>query len=262
MNFSEIARDGRAFNALMESIDERMKQEGVGVPARSLDAMRRISEMFRCAIALSDPLAGRINDWFVARYGDRLGMDMSLGRTVVNKKGDPYLVRFPLIWGSRKVNPLTWIVGVTDSMWRALKEHELDALASRIISVYQQLVHFTALSKDSTLDLFIGVDLLTQQQPAYGLSRWASLQSAEKTLKEFIGQHGGTPPRTHKLAELACKAESLGLPTVDRAQLSDVQCSPGVRYDVPVTFQEALTAHYSAFAICSHVGTYMDRSLL
>jgi hypothetical protein len=49
--------------------------------------------------ALPTPHADWVNDWFRQRYGDRLLVGFSIGNAVILVRGDPYVVRLPLILG-------------------------------------------------------------------------------------------------------------------------------------------------------------------
>lgn len=110
------------------------------------------------------------------------------------------------------------------------------------------------LMSQATSDLNASTSHLFTNPPNYGLSKWASLQAAEKFIKAFITSKGGTPPRHHRLTELAQIAESHGLAKMPDQWLDDVQCSAEVRYGgIPVTAQEAIEAQYGALQICEHI---------
>ena len=104
------------------------------------------------------------------------------------------------------------------------------------------------------------VELLFSTPPQYGLSKWESLQAAEKVLKAFISAKGAKFKFTHILEDLALRAELLGLPLIPRAELRDIQCSPQVRYgDIPVTSREAVKAHQAALSVCGGVSVSLLR---
>lgn len=99
--------------------------------------------------------------------------------------------------------------------------------------------------------------LVNSSKPTKGLSKWASLQAAEKFLKAYITQKGATAPFSHDLQRLATLAESHGLPSILHAELGKVQCSADVRYGrIPVTKQEAVEAHHVAIGICAEVARF------
>lgn len=257
LTFSEIIHDPKAFDALMDEIDSELKSEEVAIPGRPLVALMKICARLHCAIALGSAEGEAINNWFVERYGDRLKKEFQIGEVVVRIKGDPYRTKLPVIYGTVHVNPLAWIEGVAPGLWKALSQDEIEDLAQRVLGFYEAFTMICKLPRQCTIDIDTAVHHLMQETPESGLSRWASLQAAEKTLKEFVRRNGGQPPtkggQGHNLAKICELAQGVGLPPVDPDILSTIQCSPGVRYDVPVTLDEAIEAHHASVELCRHV---------
>jgi hypothetical protein len=156
----------------------------------------------------------------------------------------------------RTVNPLKWIEGVSPGMWKALTEAEIDSICERILELYHRHLEINNSPPSATYDFEASTSNLLHQTPLPGLSKWASLQAVEKTLKEFVSKKGGKAPPIHSLEKLAMLAEGLGLPQCDRSDISLVQCSPSVRYDEPVSLLEAMEAHQAAIRLCGHIGQH------
>jgi len=109
-------------------------------------------------------------------------------------------------------------------------------------------------SKEALDDLNQSAAHLTAPKPNYGLSKWSSLQAAEKMLKSYAVQNGGKLLKTHDLTRLEKEAVKAGIAPSTASLLRDIQCAPEVRYAADsVTKDEALRAHYAALTLCSHI---------
>jgi hypothetical protein len=258
-SLQEIINDNLQLDRLMEEIDNQLREDGVPIEARPLMAGLMISRRFNCSFSLDSPVGMAINTWFNERYGDRLKIDFKLGETVILIKGDPYKVGFPIAIGiNGEVNVLEWIKAATPALLYSLDEKELDDLAEVIIELYEMFNNINSLSlpRELTVDLDIAVYCLMLPIPECGLSKWSSLQAAEKTIKGFIRLKGETPQKTHILNTLLNQAELLGLPKLDSSTVNNVQCKPDVRYDKPVELSDAVNAYHSAVKICHHVALH------
>jgi hypothetical protein len=228
-------------------------------------------------------LSTRISQWYKRRYGDRMKVDPCT-YTAVMVREDVYKMRLPYFAGSLElicrpdligqelgpsmrtdgkpvvVNILDSIQGLTKNYAESLRDKELRELASRYVMALHALElmkvgaqHFS-LVPEARGNMANAVELLFSTPPQYGLSKWESLQAAEKVLKAFISAHGAKFKFTHILEDLALSAELLGLPLIPRAELRDIQCSPQVRYGTPsVTPHEAIKAHQAALSVCGGV---------
>ena len=254
MNFKEFIDNDDNFERVLEETDAQLKADSVLIPGRSIAGLSEISKRFTVSLSWDGKEARKINQWFNNRYGERMKMDFSPGSTAVQIQGDIYEVKLPLIFGSMKINVLEWILKVTPKTLHSLKPQELDALGGLIQKTYESFQYIKFLPQEATVDLETAVDHLVKEKPQNGLSQWASLQATEKTLKAYIKKHGGSSPPIHDLSKLAAIAEKLGHPQIDPALLKAVQCSPGVRYDIPVTPENALTALHSSIKICELTG--------
>jgi hypothetical protein len=174
-------------------------------------------------------------------------------------KGEPYKVRLPIATGlNAEVNVLKWIKDATPALLCSLDEKELDDLAELIIQQYEMFntINSLSLPRELTVDLDTAASCLMSPIPECGLSKWSSLQAAEKTIKGFIRLKGETSPKTHILNTLLNQAERLSLPKLDSSIVNNVQCKPDVRYDEPVELSNAVNAYHSAVKICHHVALH------
>jgi hypothetical protein len=152
-------------------------------------------------------------------------------------------------------DPLTWIDGTT-SLVDSLSAEEQSRLRNHLVGVWRSFNDLSILPYEWFADMDTAVYHLTNLDCQYGLSRWASLQAAEKTLKGFIRVLGDKPPKTHDLQKLASLATHVGLSTsktfqgLDPGLIARAQCSPSVRYDDTVTREEAVDAHHASLEIC------------
>lgn len=86
--------------------------------------------------------------------------------------------------------------------------------------------NFRSLQTICVSELKTAIDKILDRNPEYGLSRWASLQAAEKAIKEFIRSKGKKVERTHKLNNLIQVAKPLGLPDINETLVNQAMyCS-------------------------------------
>jgi hypothetical protein len=122
--------DPKAFDSYMESVDARLRAEGVDIASRPLHAFGLISEELKISFTGSSSVATRINGWFEQRYGSRLGIDWSPGSMLIQVRGDPYAVRYPRIFGSVRVNPFSWVQHAAPRLFDGVAQPELLELAN------------------------------------------------------------------------------------------------------------------------------------
>ena len=277
-----LAADDHQFSALMSEVDARLKEEDVPIFARPLQAVPVVCRKGGFSLSLGEPLAERIKVWFDAQYGERLKVDMSLGYGPVVIRGEPYKMRSPwLIAGGRIVciagkvkqvgavpiiNVFEFIDGLTDQRANDLKTSELQGLQQEFIQRQTQFIDLRHLQNDDGFKIALGdlrsaVDFLFQETPQKGAARWACLQAVEKFLKGWIGKHGGTFKKNHKLAELNVLASSLRLARLSDVDLATVQCDAGVRYgEIPVSSEEVVGAFNAALRCCAFIANEVKRS--
>jgi hypothetical protein len=272
------------FDRLMQAIDREMQREKIPLPARPIEAHIRFSSVYSLYLMNRDPLCTKVNDWFDRWYGDRAKITMGLGTMGVILRGDVLRMEFPIGYGLNRIacsreltkerqpvvigtrenpptlNPLDFVAGLTQEYATTLTDQELEALFNQFVfgriafmRIYE-IFERTELTKQGRADLLASSNHLFDSPPNYGLSKWASLQAAEKFIKDFIAMKGRTAPRSHNLKHLAMIAESHGLPKIPEYWLDDIECSAEVRYGgISVTSQEAIDAQYAALQVCEHI---------
>ena len=83
----------------------------------------------------------------------------------------------------------------------------------------------------------------------------------EKTIKSCIREKKVIPKKSHDLAGLCSTAVAAGVPAVDPALISAVQCSASVRYDCALVSKNlAVEANYAALKICGALAWVVKRT--
>lgn len=284
------------FEALMEEVDSILQAKGVPIHARQIQAVGEVSKKFNIDLLIGplrkgatphlyegESLSAHILDWFDQRYGERLKVDFSIGYSVVILKGDAWLLKCPLMYGTVTVvcdrdlkkeyknfvvnqagkpqekammNLLRLIEKFPQGLANRLLDEELRFLLSDYISANKvfSTVHDSCagneLASGAVTDFETSARFAVGNAHGYGQSLWASLQAAEKILKFFIASKGDHFPQTHDLTKLANQAYTLGLPIIDEDLLKEVQCKAGVRYEQSkYTTQKVVSAHQGAIKI-------------
>jgi hypothetical protein len=204
---------------------------------------------------LPHPHADQIKAWFVQRYGDRLLVDLSLGKVVILVRGDPYVLKLPRIYGKwdRVVDVTKTFAGMTKDYFADLPESDQNDMVTAFVSFYDAFTRLQGLPLPTRANLDTAILQMTASSPHFGESQWASLQFAEKTLKEFIKRKKARPPRTHCLKQLLTQAERLGLQKGLWPLLSMIQCSADVRYKDSVALETAVLSHHASIDLCATV---------
>jgi HEPN domain-containing protein len=272
------------FNRLMEEVDREMQSENIPFTARSLGAWHRLSSVFWLSLTTQDPLSHKIFDWFNRWYGERAKITGELGSMGVMLRGDVWRMKFPVVAGTARIecsrdlnkerppltigthdnpltiNPVEFIVGLTHEYASTLSDEELEGISNQFFfgftafSRIHEVFDRSELVRQAHSDLVASSNHIFHNPASYGLSKWASLQAAEKFIKQFIIERGGTPPRHHNLKQLATLAESLGLRQLPEHWLDDIQCSAEVRYGgINVSDEEAVEAQHAALQVCEHI---------
>lgn len=256
-----------AFNAYMESVDGRLRDQGVDIPARPIQACSLISLECQVMFGLKSEIADRINSWFEKRYGDRLFINMDIGQMLVHINEDPFLVTYPLIYGTWRVEPLKWIEKVTDGLLITLPADVVEDLATAIMRGYSAFKEIQArLPAPLTADLEAAPGYIFQRPAAPGLSKWASQQAVEKTLSAYIKRKGGNPRSkargapAHDLLHLDSLAQEVGLPACEPRLLETVNCGPNIRYPdrEQTSILQAILANQASVLLCQHVAEHWE----
>ena len=259
----DIVAGNDSFLAYMQVIDERLRKQRVPIPGRPLHAMSLIAQDLGISIMMGGPvetgLADQIHLWFEKRYGDRLKIDLSPGKAVILIRGDPYIMRLPLIIGQwdEILDVTTLVEGMTQPLFAELSENDMAELVNYFPWLMERFNAMDELPTNVRAELDAAVLHLISQQPNYGLSKWASFQFAEKMLKHFVRARNGNPPNSHSLSKLLNLGENLGLPMGWRPILPLIQCDASVRYEGGVTLSDAVLAHHASIDLAAYVSRHL-----
>ncbi len=250
ITFRDIEERTEAFLAYMEAIDRRLRGAGVSIPGRPILAFRELARD-GLQIALPSELSRPILDWFEARYGTRLSVDWSIGRSILLIRGDPYVLRFPRIYGRfNGIVDVTAIAeGFTKELFAALSDDERTILVNLFVRQYECFRYIDLLAEDLKSSIDSAVFRVVGTNRHFGESKWASLQFVEKLLKQFIGKHEN-PSHHHDLRRLASRGQQLGCGEVPEYLIRNIQCDAGVRYgESRVTVAQAVAALHAAIKV-------------
>lgn len=222
-------------------------------------------------------LTRRIIDWFEELYGDRLKESFLDGKSVALVRGDPYLMSIPIALGTVKftydvktlgqsgqedkegqtiVNVFDCLIGITEVTIKRVSPSEGLRLANELKSNTYRFHKATAIADfENVFDVRPDLDSAAQHmvigQSNFGISRWHSLQVAEKAFKSVLSCQMIEYPRTHDLFRLVHES---GMTGVSALALGAAMCSPAVRYETGLsTLDQALSAHHAALDICLEV---------
>lgn len=229
-------------------------------------------------------LTGHVYQWIQQRYGERLRWDMTIGDSVTLIRGDPWLLHLPDVIGgplrftidrdlgkqypslvtNKPGQPTQWLIinvlrCVTDlppGLAERLTDAELHAIFDDFIASYTCMqLHHTRCRKDelaiaASIDLTTSARHIVAHKRELGMSRWASLQAAEKLLKLYLTKQAITFPRIHKLTTLFELVSQYGLPMPPPSFIATLQCEASVRYEQqPHTIAECVAAHRAAISV-------------
>ena len=101
------------FEVLMREVDAALQSQGIPIHIREIGAAREVAQRLGidipCELPRTPPmpgayevenLYGHIVEWVRNRYGDRLKLPFANGYSVLLLRGDPWLIRFPVIYGT------------------------------------------------------------------------------------------------------------------------------------------------------------------
>lgn len=267
ITLKDIEENSPDFQAYMEEVDLRLRKAKIPIHARPLNAFCEISKDGMQMIvggALPTLCADQIHKWFQLRYGGRLLVDFSIGEAVILIWGDPYVMRLPLICGRWNgiVDVTKTYDGMTKELFASLSERDQAEMVNAFVWFLKRYEKISRLPKKVTANIDTTIHQMISQSPHYGESQWASLQTAEKTLKAFIVQRNGNPPKIHKLSTLLTNAEKLGLPGGFWPVLKMIQCDASVRYEDGVTLEQAVLAHHATIDLCAFIAEHFENKFV
>lgn len=221
-----------------------------------------------------DALTRRIIIWFEELYGDRLKVSFRAGKSVALVRGDPYLMNIPIALGNVKftydaetlgqsgqrekygqtiVNVFDCLSDITEATVARVSRSEGFRLANELRANTYRFQKATAIGKyenvfDVRTDLDSAAQHMVTNHSGFGISRWHSLQAAEKALKSVLSCQGLDFPKVHDLFQLVHASEMLGISPL---ALDAAMCLPSVRYDPGLsTLDQAINAHHASLDIC------------
>lgn len=291
------------FQHLMEKVDMELKQRGLLIFQRPIHAWKNISYRFGLRLRLTprrkkpvegcytgDDLTIRIFNWYEQKFGERLKVDPNWKMPLIIR-GDLFQLNLPTIYGTvhivfspeaptsneqpkigidkpPQVEIFSLIDEITPIFISSLSIDEIKFIMKQCQFGVQARIEIERhenilLVKQAINDIFASTSHLFSNPPNYGLSKWSSLQAAEKMFKSFIELKGQKFKFTHDLKSLASQAESIGLPHIDHVLLNDVQCNAEIRYGNPqVSLFEAVQANYSAIEISAAIAFEINKIIL
>jgi len=295
-----IIRNEDDFEALMQEIDALLQSRGGPIHAREIGALAEAAHLLRISLVggplttgpipgvySGESLSAHIFQWMKRRYGDRLKIDFAIGYAPTLLKGDAWLLRFPLTYGSvtivcernlsiqfpslvvqkpgePKQKPLFNLLSCIDKLPQGLANSLSDTELRSLLEFYllghsffndaSSLLQNDHLATSALSDLTASAKYCVSSSSERGQSRWSALQASEKFLKLYIERRGGSYPKTHNLSQLAKLACFFGLSKLDDALLNSVQCDAGIRYEERQhRLQDVVAANHGAIAIASAV---------
>ncbi len=245
---------------------------GVSLP------MSRPGKHHRHAADANWPISEFIHKWYEELYQDKTKTQAGIGQIAISIRHDVYLAKLPIVFGAIEVivdrkkkavkpgfgrgpgemNVLDCIDGITPAIRDRLSDNDLGELHKIIctaLTVAIELGHSGSKASKKPMiqsDINAAATHLTDTHREYGLSKWASLQASEKALKYAIVCMGDAPRNTHNLSSLMKECTKLGLelPNAVIEQISEIQCTAGVRYGEELVSEvEAIVAHHSSIVL-------------
>ncbi len=271
-----IIRNKEEFEKLMRDVDADLQKKNVPIHARELHGLSEVAKRLKCELICrplppgpipevydGESLSEHISRWMRNRYGDRLIVDLTISCSVILLRGDPWLLRFPLVYvtvtcrcdrnlyreypnmvtnqpGQPEQKLISNVLKLIEKLPQGLAQDLTDEELRKILRYYVFCFKFFNKIRNSCRHNELVVAALSDIKASakwavgnasdYGQSRWASLQAAEKLLKFFIEKKELAFPRTHELSKLVSIAHNAGLPEINKKVLEKVQCDAGVRY--------------------------------
>lgn len=274
------------FLELIEEVNQTLIENNIPILARPIHAIGKFAERLKVSLPISNtdgiflqeyvPLVEHIHEWYKERYGERLKSDFRIGNAVIIIQGDPWHIKIPLVYG--RVNVFfslpeevpeiapekgAIILNMIDLIENFPKEkiHSLDLSERNRVVAFFSLAYDAFYSIDAIKqkplinsarsDVDSAVSHIMARQAQYGLSKWSTLQFAEKLLKSYLIKNSIKPPKSHDIVKLHSLATKHGMPAIKQEILISIQCSPSVRYEEEsVTLLDATDSHLASLVLC------------
>ena len=269
------------FLHLVEKTDQTLAQQNVPVYARLFAAFRAMAGDYDApiggyGIAPSDfpeyvgpNLIEKINDWYRDRYGEKFDLPSVLGRIPFFVRGQVFTAQIPLAYGQPKVNPLTLIDEMTESMQQSLTREELQYYTERWAVGYELVYEMEDMLGSGSLSSYTpaaaellrkaiedrddAVECLRGPHPRTNISCFHSQQHAEKMLKAVLVEKAGMTSTLmkkigHKINDLvtACLRVTSAFMNVqtDAALLANIPMD--IRYEIAAVDSSVAVETYCA----------------
>ena len=273
-------------DSLINAVDTELSMEQIPIAARPLRALMRLAQRLQRPLSFheKDRTAQYILAWFDKKYGNRLKSVGPIGEIVVLIRNDPYKMVIPLLYGqatliavpqpqekqahvtrdSVKINvfdcikDFTWIYA---KELTAVEKKELILFLRWGSESFQEIHQIKNIIyvPEALGDLQVAVGSIFGNPEQCGLSKWSSLQAAEKLIKAFISVKGGSVNKHHVLSKHIKRAYSLGLKKINQDNVEILECDAGVRYgEKVVTVHEAVEAHHASVDLCAKIATALN----
>ncbi len=274
MNHAEFLR-------LIEKTDEKLAQQNLPVYARLFAAFRAMAGDYDGPIGgyginprdfpeyVGPNLIEKINDWYRDRYGEKFNLPGVLGSIPFLVRGQVFTAQIPLVYGQPKVNLLTLIDEMTESMQRSLTREELQYYTERWAIGYELVYEMEDMLGSGDLSRYTpaaaelirkaiedrddAVDCLRGPHPRTNISCFHSQQHAEKMLKAVLIEKAGMTSTIvrkigHKINDLVTEclrvtAAFMNVQT-DTALLSNIPMD--IRYEVAAVDRSVAVETYFA----------------
>lgn len=272
----------------MVEIDRHLSKLEHDIPSRPIRALEVISKKFSISLPMSEPpprfqdknalnwhITKKIYKWYEEHYGDRLKEDWSIGKMVILVENDIWVLKFPCLFGSGQFivsrtiesdgksfqskpviyNVLDAVQGLEKRRIGNLPDYELAHIYEKFQLGYQAFNILIASSSieligSAIADIEASVNHLGSNRSDYGLSKWSSLQAAEKMLKATLSMIGKKYSHTHNLSNLVEEITSNGISGNWELLIKAIQCSPGIRYGKENCGRDdAIRAHHASLAL-------------
>ncbi len=274
------------FLSLMNEIDERLKNSGILIPARPIQAWVRVARLTQENLPFTGnavrglyeggSLSGHIHDWYDRRYGKRLNIDPCPVIFPTLIRDDLYMVRVPLLAGNILLtvdrapsqsdtapalcNLMDWVRDLSVEIRNALSNEECNNISKDCFEALCQGGYWREAGKlfRAAIDTDLRLSAALAVEGKFGFSRYHSLQAAEKALKAYIHSKGGKPKRIHDLRKLVEAARKLRFSDLPENLLDAAQCSAEVRYSQTGSNPlNCYQANRAARMICTAVANHL-----
>lgn len=258
--WTELLRDPKQLASYLDQVDASLAQEGIAIHARSFHAWSRMQRDLGITAPLGDEMSQAIRNFYSDKYGARSRMDTTIGRALVLLAHDAWALRFPLVFGTRKLDFLEILENGTPAIVSHVTDEERALLEKFVPSAFAAFNALRQIDPRIRADEATAVDQAVDPRGDLGYSKWSSQQTLEKLLSAFIARRGGAVPsgralqHPHHLLPVVEASEALGLPMIDRAQLAKVECRGRTRYPRNrTTLAEAVDANQASILICGEI---------